>query len=332
MGQRAHYIIRSEGSFDLHYSHWGANRLDVDLLWGPEHAISFSEAQTRTDEWLNHVWCEGAALIDRDSKRLLWFGGEELLFNERERGVFHELLRASWPEWTVEWASNGLNDVVDALGVDRSVVAVDTEAREPFTEDWGCRVVEPSWVTTIVSIRHRGSQQVGLSDYLPTDVIERSVQLIDDDVVWRDSVRLEAVPHGGVHIDLDARSFSCWTAEPIPGPLIRQEDMSDDWTFERWSSGGLGKHLHLLEGLDVVWPSERSLMAQICERAMRVGAEADTVGGIESLAERLSEGGSKSVELSSWVYAHTDVPIDEEGRRAILRRALAELEMSDVDF
>jgi hypothetical protein len=92
VGQRANLVSRNHGGWTLHYSHWAANRLDVELFWGPEHAREFIESQTQVnrDDWLDTNWCEGAALLDTDERTLLWWGGEDILYDV-------PLRRSFWP-------------------------------------------------------------------------------------------------------------------------------------------------------------------------------------------------------------------------------------------
>ena len=81
MGQRAVLIIAENEKYEIYYDHWCANTLDSYLFWGPEEAVSFiRKHDPEKGYWLNDVWCEGAVLVDLDKKKLLFFGGEDIIY------------------------------------------------------------------------------------------------------------------------------------------------------------------------------------------------------------------------------------------------------------
>lgn len=106
MGQRANLVIVRRGDWRLYYDHWCANRLDIELFWGPRLAAELIEQRAPLDDrqgWLDEVWCEGAAVLDEDRQVLLWFGGEDVLYDIPLRRAFLELMRCQWPGWEVRW-------------------------------------------------------------------------------------------------------------------------------------------------------------------------------------------------------------------------------------
>ncbi|HAP75782.1 MAG TPA: hypothetical protein DCR14_06830 [Acidimicrobiaceae bacterium] len=318
MGDRAHYIVRSGDRPELYYSHWGSVRLDVDLLWGPEYAVALARAQLPTEEWLDHVWCEGAALIDVNTKRLLWFGGDDMMVDEMERAVHARMLAVAWDGWTVEWANDGLNDIVDALGLDRSLVDTEIPIRAA-PKDWGDSVVDPSWAVTIVSIQGNGRQRVALSSHMPETVIRRGLNVASDQAIWRDRVRLGAVPYGGVHVDLDAKEFAYWTAQPMPVPIHSGPTDADGWSFTRWRAEGLRQHLDRLSDIETVWPTTGQVLDRVCARAMEQG-DKDPVASVESLVGRMRSELGKTIEVGPLTSAHVHVPISRADRLAWLDR------------
>ena len=99
MGQRANLVIYKNRDWSLYYDHWCANRLDIELFWGPESATEFVKQRSPLDDrddWLDEVWCEGGALIDHDSQLLLWFGGEDIIYDIPLRRAFLELMTYRW--------------------------------------------------------------------------------------------------------------------------------------------------------------------------------------------------------------------------------------------
>lgn len=73
MGARAQYVVVENGAWQRYFSHWAAGRVVDDLLPGPAAATRCFRARRKIDEWLDDVWCEGAALVDHDRRILLWF-------------------------------------------------------------------------------------------------------------------------------------------------------------------------------------------------------------------------------------------------------------------
>lgn len=121
MGQRANLIVIEHAERMLYYDHWCANRLDDELFWGPRFALDFVRQLDPVDDsmWLDDVWCEGAAVIDVDAKSLLWFGGEDTLYEIPRRRLFLELMERNWPGWVIRWADEGIMSVADCLGLPR---------------------------------------------------------------------------------------------------------------------------------------------------------------------------------------------------------------------
>jgi hypothetical protein len=158
MGQRANLLIVSGGSYEMYYTHHRANTLDHDLFWGPDYAVGFIRAQRPVDrsQWLDDVWAEGGAVMDLDRRVLLWFGGEDVMYEVVLRRVHLELMAHLWPGWSVRWADGGVADMADYVGHPRSAVL--SERTEPATESRAAvvdvlREGNPDWSETIASIR-----------------------------------------------------------------------------------------------------------------------------------------------------------------------------------
>lgn len=125
MGSRSHYAIISGGAADLRYSHWGAQHIDADLLWGPDVVIPFIENLDREDHdhvLLDATWSEGAVVLDLDHKQLLVSGGDTIGPDPELRRLWLRLAKLAWTDWHVDWAYHGISHVVDALGVERDRV------------------------------------------------------------------------------------------------------------------------------------------------------------------------------------------------------------------
>jgi hypothetical protein len=125
MGSRAHYAVIKDGKADLHYSHWGAQYIDSDVLWGPDQVIPFVESLDLDDPehvLLDATWSEGAVVLDVDRKKLLVSGGETIGPDPQMRRLWLRLANIAWTGWDVSWAVHGISHVVDALGIEREKV------------------------------------------------------------------------------------------------------------------------------------------------------------------------------------------------------------------
>ncbi|WP_289138437.1 hypothetical protein [uncultured Brevibacillus sp.] len=124
MGQRANLIVVRDNTYDLYYSHWCANTLPKDLFWGEQYAIQYIEMQTRVDEsgWLDDVWAEGGAVLDVDKKKLVFYGGEDILYNIPLRNLYLKLMRKIWHAYDLPNLSEQLSvkwsdwEVIDHYG------------------------------------------------------------------------------------------------------------------------------------------------------------------------------------------------------------------------
>ena len=125
MGSRAHYATIQDGKADLRYSHWGAQHIDSDLLWGPDVVVPFVQSLAQDDPahvLLDATWSEGAVVLDIDNKRLQVSGGEAIGRDPELRRLWLQLAQLAWEGWNVSWAYHGISHVVDAIGVSRSRV------------------------------------------------------------------------------------------------------------------------------------------------------------------------------------------------------------------
>src|SRR5262245_65441601 len=109
MGQRANLVIVRRQDWRLYYDHWRPNRLDIELFWGPRLAAEFIEQReplSDPDDWLDEVWCEGAAVLDEDRKVLVWYGGEDIEYDLTSRRGFLELIKVLWQGRDVRWVTD----------------------------------------------------------------------------------------------------------------------------------------------------------------------------------------------------------------------------------
>ncbi len=124
MGDRANFVIVRNRQRRIYYSHWGASSIPQDIFFGPEATLRYIESLDPVDELSDEAWCQGAVLLDCDSKKLLFYGGDKLASSPALRRHFLSMLQAQYAGWKIEWAHQGIIDVAAYIGYDRSKVEI----------------------------------------------------------------------------------------------------------------------------------------------------------------------------------------------------------------
>lgn len=120
MGNRANLVIVEGGDWQLHYAHWAGCRMLDGLAFGPEHALRYIRAHRLCpkNQWTDPLWADGGAVVDVDSRRLLFFG-DELMTTMPERRAMLDVLKLTWPDYTVEWAYGGTDEIAAYVGAEQ---------------------------------------------------------------------------------------------------------------------------------------------------------------------------------------------------------------------
>lgn len=209
VGARAHYIRRSEGAWQLRYSQWGAETIDRDIFWGPDHTRAFIDAQVARgpDDWMEECWCEGAVLMDEDRRELWYFGGTAVgdILGDR---VYGQLLRTPWAGWRLRPST--LPDIAQELGVDRGPIETTYEP-EPLADDWRLVPGRNAWM--VVTLARAGRVDAFAVDELPASVIA----LGPDRLLAAGAgttVAIDLPGCGGLHVDADRRTVHWWPGSP----------------------------------------------------------------------------------------------------------------------
>ncbi len=152
MGQRANLLIVRNQSYELYYSHWCAYTLPVSLFWGEQYAIRFIELQKQVDEsgWLDDKWAEGGAVLDLERRVLLFYGGEDILYDVPLRNGLLRLMKNNWPGWEIRWAHEGIADLAAYVGYPaEKVLAVREASRHEASL---APPEEKKWVDLVASV------------------------------------------------------------------------------------------------------------------------------------------------------------------------------------
>jgi hypothetical protein len=121
----------------IHFDRWAGLSVGETLLSrGPEElAERIARAEVR-ETLLDDAWCEGAVLLDRDARLLLFHTIHGPL--QRSHGLrraFVALLRQDWPGWTIRWAVRDLAEIVEHLGTDPAGLIEDRAIEHPATAE-----------------------------------------------------------------------------------------------------------------------------------------------------------------------------------------------------
>lgn len=235
MGHRANLVIVENGDYTLYYSHWCANRLEQHLFWGPEPALQFMRMQDQVDRsrWLNTVWAEGGAVLDRDHHVLLFFGGEDVRYDIPLRRAFLDMMRRVWSGWEIRWAYEGIADIAEYAGHSRTDLIVE---RERFgLPSLKAPPAEWNWIDTAGSMRRTdGSIALYPLGGEVENYLAEGPRLVEQlgEAKGRDDLSLDDMmefPCGGFHIDVAKRTVDFWGAK-MP-PRIAQEITTawSDW-------------------------------------------------------------------------------------------------------
>lgn len=149
MGHRAALARLKDGHLSLYYHHWAATSLDATLFWGPQGFLELIESCQPASQWMTTNWCEGAALLDEDAGRLLWFGGEDVRCDPLLFSVQLALMGCNWTGWKVIWAHHGLLDVALYLGLPLQQVVGEPFRRPHFSGPRATRAQDP-WCRTLL--------------------------------------------------------------------------------------------------------------------------------------------------------------------------------------
>jgi len=253
MGQRANLVIVRRQNWRLYYDHWCANRLDIELFWGPRLAAEFIEQRepfSDRNDWLDEVWCEGAVVLDEDRKALVWFGGVDIVYDIPRRRAFLDLMKYQWQGWEIRWATGGIVEVGGYVGLPADKFLEDTDPEEGFT----VLAEYPEENDTLLTVRRHGRCLAGRGhgdeealELGPSQLTMLLEVAREPSLVWT-----EDMPRGGLHIDVDAQSLHYWRANPAPGIEDRVRRSWSEWRTE-WLEDHFEEHLRIAS-MDIQLP------------------------------------------------------------------------------
>lgn len=332
MGQRANLIIIEDGKYTLRYDHWCANRLDKILFWGIGYALDYFEAQDKVGEegWLDEIWAEGGAILDLDKKHLLWWGGEDVLYNVNLRLVYLKMQAKVWKDWTVEWANRGIVDLAEYVGYPKEKVLT---SRENLSEPTPVKFEtgENFWAETIGCLKTADGEirlfalAAWCENYLfnGEDLVghcksERSLEKIN----WNELPQKDDFPLGGFWIDEGNRTVEFWQVQVCPNVVQDLKKLWGDWEIV-WHQDRY-EFLQEKLGDKLILPEvkEKQLFNELRENLLREDGRSGLSSALD-VNEALRETG-KSVQINPWLFKSHHVEQPLESKIQIWRRNFGE--------
>lgn len=280
MSDRANFVVIRDGKPTLYHDSWCGREVDLVLFWGLHDARDFIETRDPSDEWLNEVWADGAAVLDEDRRVLTWFGGDGVGLGLAGRRAYLELMRGRWEGWDVRWAYEGIADIARLAG--HPVDAVLDPRREPYP--FALKSGGEALLTLRVGGRAAWRRISGWVDGLEEGpgLVPKLLELP------RDTSPLVGgkMPSLGLHLDVDKRTLHYWHDDSAPAIEARVAAAWPGWqtTYLRDEVEAQVRLADL--GLLLPWPDERTVRAAILERLSTAGEPAVAFVGDAEERER----------------------------------------------
>ena len=264
--------------------------------------------------------------MDTDAQVLLFFGGEDILYDIPYRRLFLRLMQTVWGDWEIRWAYQGVSDIAAYVGYPVEKVLV-VEENNVIGETLIEPPPEKEWVDTIGSILFMDEELAlfplygdvdgyltkGLSPFLQVDksVGCSSIHLGE----WSSNFLT-----GGFHIDMLHKKVEYWCAKTMSDTYHRIQEKWPDWLVI-WHQSEYERHLEVTAGnLTFQLVDEKKLISDISEFLLRApGTPVDT---LQSVIQRLSES-NNTVLVNPVAFCHANHDLPQMLREQILQLALS---------
>lgn len=321
MGQRANLITVESGEYTVRYDHWCANRLDEILFWGAGYALEFFDAQEQVGDegWLDDVWAEGGAVLDLDKKHLLWWGGEDILYELPLRRLYLKLQAKVWNGWTIEWAHRGIVDLAEYVGYPKEKVLSNGENSDEPVE---VKLAEkPSWATTLGNLETvEGESKLFVLNYDCENYLFNGTNLIAQcrallglkKIIWTEWEENREFPQGGFRIDEKHKSVEFWSVRDCPNVVPELKKLWDGWEIV-WHQDNYEFQIEIL-GERVVLPEidETKLFNRLRKNLLREDPKTGLASALDINETLRSEG--KKVQINPWLFKshHVEQPFESK--------------------
>ncbi|MEW4371733.1 hypothetical protein [Paenibacillus kandeliae] len=326
MGQRANLVIVHNGQYQLYYNHWCANTMPQDIFWGPVHTRKFIELQEHVtpNDWMNDIWAEGGVVMDIDRQHVLFFGGEDILYDIQLRNYFIRLMAIPWQGWSIAWAEEGIADLAQYVGVPVETVLAESSA--PTNKLFG--PVNVSFLSGVAGIQLPNGET--LLFLLDTDLgcyLLQGEALIQNlnpafgqtTLSWQEIEVNDEFPSMGMYIDISARKLSFWHAETMPGFLAKVQTSWAGWDVSRFTHN---YHSQLAVTGDCLQIKERE-PNEIWDElaALLLRNYSNPLQSFSSVIDQLQKQGH-DLDINPSALSHTEYTLTPELKQRIFQQAL----------
>lgn len=329
MGQRANLLFVDASGFELYYSHWCANTLPRDIFWGPDYAIRFIQIQQVVSDvgWLDSIWAEGGIVVDVEKQHLLFFGGEDILYDVPLRRFYLRMLQMTWVDWSIDWAYEGIVDIAEYVGVNRALVLADQSNDNVVIN------LEPpeerDWLQCVASFQLKSELRLFPLDRLPEDYLKAGPILINDcyKQKWYSKISIDEwtteFPMGGFHIDIDLKTIHFWTTNDVPGVVDNVKAQWLGWKVI-WEKDRFESQVEQTNGaLNISVPNSETLTKCIQDILLTEHKPVD----ITEIANRISERDRGEIKINPLALRDDHLSLDGTKCRNIFQSALSKLEL-----
>jgi hypothetical protein len=325
-------VVTAQG-VELYYTHWGANVLDRELFWGPVHATAFARAQrseAEGAEWLDDVWSEGGAVIDHTQRLLLWYGGEDILYDVPRRRVLFELMRTCWQGWQVHWAAQGIVDLAQHVGISKQrVLTVQKSERTapPTPPTFPCPE-RKDWIDAVITVVERGTVRVMPIQGHPGHFMADGALLLPALRTAEGLPQLNYAewssefPTGGMHVDFDQNMFGIWLSAPFEDVEQRAARALPGLRFEWWRDE-YERQLALTPSI-LTFPKVDLQACLEANRAKLLGGSSHPVQSLLQGIAALQNEGRTVANVNPFALRDDPVPVPTGTQAEIVARAIAE--------
>jgi hypothetical protein len=101
-------VLIENGQTHIFFSRWEALTIPSVLLSGPEATLTSIRQLTPVEALLDTIWAEGGVLLDVDTHRVLFWGGNAIAERPYLRRPLLAVLPFLWPTWSIDWARFGV--------------------------------------------------------------------------------------------------------------------------------------------------------------------------------------------------------------------------------
>ncbi len=265
MGSRLNVAVVENGRTTLYRSKWGGDEFDGRLFFGPRRALAYARGLSEADPasgWYGEE-AQGAALIDCDARRLLWFGGVETAVDVLRRAAWLELMTPQWPGWRIDWAVEGIFEIREAFGEERRPYRVGAEGFSVAPGDGLLGDMLLTWRRADGADGARRMNGAVDSLWLGPKGVEAALDAVAGAPAFRE--RDDGWFDCGAHVDFAARRLAFWAAAPAAYPEFNAKRAWRGWDVA-WLRDDWRAHL-ALSPLAPPLPDDGSSMREALDAA-----------------------------------------------------------------